>query len=161
MSGPTAEGEIVHGTLVAKGRAGVLLRGASGAGKSDLALRLMGLGADWRLVSDDQVLLTRGSNRLVGKAPATIAGKLEVRGVGIMEVATTAAADICLIVDLVTRKAVPRMPEAGQSFDILGVRIPFRCLHGPDASSPLKIAMLLEVITKQQPAGKRGDLAKM
>ena len=143
MSEPTADGEIFYGTLVANGDAGVLLRGASGSGKSDLALRLMGLGGLWRLVSDDQVVLARVGSNLVGRAPAPIAGKLEVRGIGIIEVENSGVAEIRLIVDLAARQYVPRLPEPGESEKLLGVAIPRFKLHGFDASSPLKIALLL------------------
>jgi HPr Serine kinase C-terminal domain len=73
---------MVHGTVVAIDGGGVLLRGPSGRGKSDLALRLIDAGA--RLVADDQVLLQRSGMQVLARAPAVLAGLLEIRGVGIV-----------------------------------------------------------------------------
>ena len=81
----------VHATCVAlrAGRSwrGVLLRGPSGAGKSDLALRLVEGGG--RLVADDQTALVPQGSGLVASPPGTLAGLLEVRGVGIVDAATS------------------------------------------------------------------------
>jgi serine kinase of HPr protein (carbohydrate metabolism regulator) len=97
----------IHATCVRWKRSGILLTGRSGSGKSDLALRLIALGA--RLVADDRTDLTVVRGRLVAGAPKTIAGKIEVRGVGIVEIPHVAAAPIALVVDLSGR--VERLPE--------------------------------------------------
>ena len=136
-------GETVHSTLVALGSDGVLLRGPSGSGKSDLALRLIMPPSPWSLVSDDQVVLSRDRERITGRAPMPIAGKLEVRGIGIVQWPAREAAVIGLIVDLVPRPDVPRMPELGHRADLLGLAIPCIRLHAFDASTPAKIALLL------------------
>ena len=86
---------------------GVLLTGRSGAGKSDLALRLIGRGAE--LVADDRTDLFLDRGKLLAKAPAAIAGLLEVRGVGILALPWTAKAPIGLVVRL--GKAPARLPE--------------------------------------------------
>ena len=86
----------VHGTTVALQGEGVLLRGPSGSGKSDLALRLIDAGA--RLVADDQTELKRAADGLVARSPAAIAGRIEVRGVGILDVPTVASAPLRLVV---------------------------------------------------------------
>ena len=82
MSAPVP---VLHATLVTRHQAGdwrgVLLRGASGVGKSDLALRLMADG--WWLVADDRVLVWTESGSLYGRAPATLAGRIELRGQGV------------------------------------------------------------------------------
>ena len=78
-----------------------------GAGKSDLALRLIALGAE--LVADDRTDLAVLRARLVASAPKTIAGMLEVRGVGIVKIPRSRRAPISLVVEL-TRK-VARLPE--------------------------------------------------
>ena len=148
MSGPTADGETVHATLVALAGAGVLLRGASGAGKSDLALRLIGLSNGWQLVSDYQVVLSRAGNRVVGRAPAAIAGKLEVRGLGVVEMPAAESADVRLIVDLVARQEVPRLPLDGETAPLLGLALPRFRLNALDASAPDKVALLLAQIDK-------------
>jgi HPr kinase/phosphorylase len=70
---------ILHASVVAVDGAGVLILGASGAGKSGLALRMIALGA--LLVSDDQVLLERCGDVLVARAPETLSGLIEARGV--------------------------------------------------------------------------------
>ncbi|HEY0301132.1 MAG TPA: HPr kinase/phosphatase C-terminal domain-containing protein [Rhizomicrobium sp.] len=87
--------------------AGILILGKSGAGKSDLALRLIALGAV--LVSDDRTDLAVTRGRLVASAPRTIAGLLEVRGVGIVKVPHATRATVSLVVELTDK--VPRLPE--------------------------------------------------
>jgi len=140
-----AGAETQHATLVSNVGAGVLLRGPSGSGKSDLALRLLNLGPDWRLVSDDQVALSRNGSVIMGRAPAAISGKLEVRGIGIVDVAVAPETEIRLIVDLVERADVPRMAELDQTSNLLGAAIPSARLHAFDASAPLKVVMLLRL----------------
>ena len=107
----------LHATCIRVGRAGrafgapasagVLILGRSGAGKSDLALRLIALGA--KLVADDRTDLAVLRGRLVASAPRTIAGLFEVRGIGIVKIPHAKAVAVSLVVEL-TRK-VPRLPE--------------------------------------------------
>ena len=113
----------VHGTCVAIDGLGVLLRGASGSGKSDLALRLIDAGA--LLVADDQVALELNSPRqtVTARPPAAIAGLLEVRGLGPMAVSSVSAAALGLVADLVPGGAVERLPEPAFCA-YLGVRLP-------------------------------------
>ncbi len=115
----------VHGTCVllagaatafgAPEDAGLLLLGESGAGKSDLALRLIERGA--MLVADDQVVLSVRSGRLIGRAPENLAGLIEVRGVGIVRVPHVSEAAICLAIALDPPNAPsgqadkPRLPD--------------------------------------------------
>lgn len=151
----------MHATAVARGAVCVLLRGPSGSGKSDLALRLMALGPSsglpifaresvgrgddapcFRLVSDDQVLLRRTGDGLEASAPATIAGKMEVRGLGIIDVPAAAPARAVLAVELVNFGAVPRMPDH-QSAEILGVVLPLLRLAAFEHSAPIKVALAL------------------
>lgn len=126
----------VHGTCVALAAAGVLLRGPSGSGKSDLALRLIGLGA--KLVADDQVELALERGAVIATAPATLAGRIEIRGLGIVTVPTRRRARIRLVVDLVAARAVPRLPDP-TSCSLLGVAIPHIRLAPFEASAPLKV----------------------
>ncbi len=112
--------ELVHGTCVALGRSAALLRGPSGSGKSDLALRFLFLARRGpaaleppTLVADDQVRIRREGDRLLVEAPATLRGKLEVRGLGIVEMKSTAEAELVLVADLVAAGEVERMPDAG------------------------------------------------
>ena len=82
---------LVHGTCIEIDGLGVLLRAPSGGGKSDLALRLIDDGA--HLVADDQVQLTARAGRLVATAPLRISGRMEVRGLGIVEVPSVGRAE--------------------------------------------------------------------
>ena len=105
------EGEgslIVHGAAVAVAGRGVLILGGSGSGKSALALAMIGRGA--ALVADDRVILERRGGALVARAPATIAGLIEARGVGILRLPALAEAPLVAAVDL-DRPAAARMPQ--------------------------------------------------
>jgi RNase adaptor protein for sRNA GlmZ degradation len=148
--------KLLHATCVAlDGRdwpRGVLLRGASGAGKSDLALRLIDRGA--RLVADDlcEVTIEAGAAgpRLIARAPAEIAGVLEVRGLGLAEVPSLAQAPVALVVDLVARDQVERLPDAATE-EILGVDLPCLKLDPFEAAAPAKLDLALRRFA--QPAG--------
>lgn len=130
--------ELVHASCVAIGGRAVLLGGRSGAGKSDLALRLIDRGAE--LVSDDYTELRRVGETLLAQAPATIAGRIEVRGVGIVELPEAAGVPVCLCVDL---DSIPeRLPEAGM-VRLAGVDIPLVALAALEPSAPLKLEQAL------------------
>jgi serine kinase of HPr protein (carbohydrate metabolism regulator) len=131
---------LVHGTTVALDGEGVLLRGPSGSGKSDLALRLIDGGA--RLVADDQTEIERTPNGLVVRSPATIAGKMEVRGVGILKLPSVASAPLRLVVDLVPPDEVERLPEPG-FFECLQCTVPLLALSPFESSTPAKVRMAL------------------
>ncbi len=117
---------------------GVLLRGPSGAGKSDLALRLIDRG--WRLVADDQAELRLVGTALYAAAPATIQGRMEIRGLGIVEVPSAARARLCLVADLVAAAAVERLPEPAFC-ELLGVRLPCLALDPFAASADAKLRL--------------------
>jgi serine kinase of HPr protein (carbohydrate metabolism regulator) len=128
----------------------VLILGDSGAGKSGLALRLIdepgygisGLLQRGELVADDQVVVTRQAERLVATAPAALRGKLEIRGLGIVSLATPPSADLALVVKLQDHPAIERLPD-GRSFDILGLALPLGELEASMASSPARIRAAL------------------
>lgn len=128
-----------HATVVAVGGRGVMIVGPSGSGKSDLALRLVDRGAV--LVGDDYVALARDGGRLVARRVPTIAGRIEVRGVGLVETASIPAAAIALVVDL----GLPpeRLPEPALR-ETLGVRVPVVSLSPFEASAPLKVELALK-----------------
>ncbi|WP_451972339.1 HPr kinase/phosphorylase [Azospirillum endophyticum] len=128
----------IHGTCVLLSGIGVLLRGESGRGKSDLALRLIDGGA--LLVADDRVALTAEPGCLTASSPPPLAGLLEVRGVGILPVPSAGSARIGLVVDLVPRPEVERLPEA-ETDTLMGVALPRLALHAFDASTPAKIRL--------------------
>lgn len=100
--------ERVNGTCVGIEGYGVLLRGPSGSGKSDLALRLIGEGAD--LVADDYADIDCIDTRLVARAPTAIAGLIEVRGLGVVRMGAVASATLVACVDLVAPDQVIRTP---------------------------------------------------
>lgn len=140
--------EVVHGTCVALGRRGALLRGPSGCGKSDLALRFLFLarrGPAAReapaLVADDQVELVRHGSRVLARAPESIRGKLEVRGVGIVAVSALPQCELALVVDLVPPDAVERLPEPGLTARLAGVELPLVRLAPFESSAPIKLAL--------------------
>lgn len=97
----------IHATCVAIAGRAVLLTGPSGAGKSDLAMRLIDRGAV--LVADDYTVLSRAGDALLADAPATIAGQMEVRGLGIVARPICRAMPVALVVALHTEDE--RMPE--------------------------------------------------
>lgn len=135
----------VHATCVAFDNRGVLLRGHSGAGKSDLALRLIESGAN--LVSDDQVVITARKNRLVASPPSALEGMLEVRGVGICQYPFQAESDLCFVVDLDQKTLPERLPDlCRQKTMILGVNIPLFLLDPFQTSAPDKVRAMLKMI---------------
>jgi serine kinase of HPr protein (carbohydrate metabolism regulator) len=136
MSGGTDA--LVHASCVAIDGRAVLLAGRPGAGKSDLALRLIDRGAV--LVSDDYTELRISGDRLLARAPATIAGKIELRGVGIVELPAAADVPVCLHADL--DQAPERLPEAGAVL-LAGVDIPSVALAALEPSAPLKLEQAL------------------
>lgn len=128
----------VHASCIAIGGRAVLILGASGAGKSDLALRLLDRGAI--LVSDDYTELTVQDGALLAAPPATIAGRMELRGVGIVERPFASAVPVALTLDL---DMLPeRVPEPGRRA-FLGVAVPLIGLNGLEPSAPLKVEAAL------------------
>ncbi len=111
----------IHATCVDIDGLGVLLRGPSGSGKSDLALRLIDAGA--QLVSDDYTVLEVRSGRLIGTAPQSIKGMLEVRGVGILPMPIKARSVIAMVADMVTDGEIERLPDPDAAV-IDGVVVP-------------------------------------
>jgi serine kinase of HPr protein (carbohydrate metabolism regulator) len=131
--------ETVHATCVAIGGRGILLRGPSGSGKSDLALRLIDRGA--RLVSDDYTIVSARGSLLRGTAPETIAGKLEIRGVGIVSLPPLADVPLCLVAEL--DESPERLPEAARQVPLLGTTLPAIALAPLEASAPVKLEQAL------------------
>lgn len=132
--------ETIHVSCIAIGGRGVLIAGRSGSGKSDLALRLIDRGA--ALVSDDYTEVQAADGRLLARAPERIAGKIEVRGIGIVDFPAEADVPVCLLADL---DQVPeRLPQAGAT-EIGGMCIPSVGLSALEASAPIKLEQALQL----------------
>jgi serine kinase of HPr protein (carbohydrate metabolism regulator) len=139
MKTPTLSYETVHTSCVAIGGRAVLIGGRSGKGKSDLALRLIDRGA--ALVSDDYTFVRRVEGRVLASAPDTITGKIEVRGVGILEFPAERDVPVALFVDLDLDPS--RLPAAGENRSVAGVAIPVVALSALEASAPIKVEAAL------------------
>ncbi|HMA49602.1 MAG TPA: HPr kinase/phosphatase C-terminal domain-containing protein [Magnetospirillaceae bacterium] len=131
----------LHATCILVEETGVLLRGPSGSGKSDLALRLIDRGAV--LVADDQVLLRREGDRLLAEAPDILAGLLEVRGLGILKFPYRAAASVGLVIDLVAPAEMERMPQP-DAVSLLDKSIPLYRFSAQEPAAPLKVRLAMQ-----------------
>ena len=132
--------EQIHASCIAIDGQGVLLRGPSGSGKSDLALRLIDDGGE--LVADDRVNLGTINGQIIASVPENIRGLLEVRGVGIVQKDARDETPLRLVVDLVSADDVERMPEPARVL-LRGVEIPSVRLDPFQASTPAKIRTAL------------------
>ena len=138
--GPRLSAETVHASTVAIDGRAVLIAGPSGSGKSDLALRLLDRG--FTLVSDDRTVVKKDGDRLLATAPPTIAGKLEVRGIGIVEVERLSDIPVALIVELTSD--IQRLPDDSRERPILGIKLPLITIDAMTASAPSKVALALD-----------------
>ena len=139
-AGPRLSAETLHASTVAVDGRAVLITGPSGSGKSDLALRLLDRG--FTLVSDDQTIVKRSGDSLLATAPPTIAGKLEIRGIGIVEMDRVDDLPVALLVELTSD--IQRLPDDSRSRPILGVGIPLISIDAMTASAPSKVALALD-----------------
>lgn len=150
MSNTEIASEIVHGTAVSLGSEAALIRGASGSGKSDLALRCIAstpsalIPEQARLVADDRVRLERAGSGVTAAAPEQILGKIEVRGVGIVTVEAVPKARLVLVVDLVPAAEVERFPMSDSRASLLGCELPLLRLSAFEASSAIKLLLALQ-----------------
>jgi serine kinase of HPr protein (carbohydrate metabolism regulator) len=146
--------ETVHGTAVLAGSRGVLPRGPSGAGKSLLAMQLLDRGA--RLIADDRVYLSARHGRLIASAPAPLAGKFELRGRGILDVPYERTAVIRLVVDIVGKSGLERMPEDAALFaTLLGIKLPRQPAAGPGSGAVLLVEAALRALSPRENIGLR------
>jgi serine kinase of HPr protein (carbohydrate metabolism regulator) len=132
--------ETVHASSVAMDGRAVLITGPSGSGKSDLALRLLDRG--FTLVSDDQTIVRRDGDRLIASAPPNIAGKLEIRGIGIIDMETATDVPVALVVQLTSE--IERLPDDRRDRPVLGVRVPLVSVDALTASAASKVALALD-----------------
>jgi RNase adaptor protein for sRNA GlmZ degradation len=128
----------IHATAVARDGVAVLLMGRSGAGKSDLALRLIDRG--WRLVADDRVEAFARNGVAWARAPAALAGLLEVRDVGIVDEPAIAESAVALVIDL--DAAPERLPEPHKR-SVAGVDLPCISIDPFGESAVLKVERAL------------------
>lgn len=142
MSAPSLSSETIHVSSVAIGGRAVLIGGRSGAGKSDLALRLIDRGG--ALISDDYTFVRRVKDRAFASAPDRILGKIEVRGVGIVEMETAQDVPVALYVDLSGEPV--RLPEGAERIAVAGIPVPSVALDGHHASAPLKVEAALRLL---------------
>jgi len=155
----------LHGTCVSLGGEGVLILGEPGSGKSALALRLIdepGYGISGvllrsELVADDQVIVTRGRDRLMASAPAALRGKLEIRGLGIVTLTTPPSVPLALVVKLQDHSAIERLPDPA-TFDILGMALPLAEIDGRMPSAPARMRAALNWL--KQPDALREPVAQ-
>jgi len=141
----------VHGTCVALEAGAVLLRGHSGAGKSDLAFRLVHEQGG-HLVADDQVILESRKDALVARAKEGWASLIELRGLGIVSIPSTTSAPLTLLVDLVGRDEVPRLAKPLYD-ELVGHRLPVLRLHAFDATTPAKVKLAITHIPSSGASG--------
>lgn len=144
MTSKTGEDDrvTIHATAVAISGAGLLIRGKSGAGKSDLALRLIDRGAT--LVSDDQVDIRCEDQNLLLSPPTSLAGKLEVRSLGIWQRNHISGVELKLIIDL--KEHPDRFPMDRQGMFLLGIKVPSCTLDAMEASAAIKAEWALQRI---------------
>ncbi len=141
--------ETHHATVVAVAGNAAMIRGAPGSGKSDLALRCLSLAptallaSPALLVADDRAVVTRKGERLTVEAPATIRGKLEVRGLGIVTVPSLQSAELVLVADLVAPEQIERLPDPAPETELMGIRLPLLHIAPFEASSPVKLLLAL------------------
>jgi len=140
MSSRLLSSETIHASTVASDGRAVLISGPSGSGKSDLALRLLDRG--FTLVSDDQTIVRRDGDRLVASAPPTIKGKLEIRGIGIVEMNTVNDVPVALFVELTTE--IMRLPDDRRERPVLGVNLPLVSVDALTASAASKVSLALD-----------------
>lgn len=147
------DGPSIHATCIALHGVGLLLRGASGLGKSDLALRLIDGGAT--LVADDRTLIstaiTAGGTILVAAPPPALAGLLEVRGLGLVRLPYQSLCPVQMIVDVLPADDRPeRLPDPDTE-TLLGVTLPRWCLNALEPSAPAKVRLAVRILTERSP----------
>ena len=140
MSTRLLSSETIHASTVASDGRAVLISGPSGSGKSDLTLRLLDRG--FTLVSDDQTIVRREGDRLIATAPPTIKGKLEIRGIGIVEMETVSDVPVGLFVELTSE--IMRLPDDRRERPVLGVNLPLVSVDAQAASAASKVALALD-----------------
>lgn len=128
---------LLHASCVSLDGAGLLLLGVPGSGKSSLALRLMERG--WSLVADDQVEVSAQDGQLAASPPQALAGRLEVRGLGVFEALAYAPCTLTLVARLRPAGTIPRLP-APSRWRAHGLDLPEFPLDAMDVAAPERAA---------------------
>jgi HPr kinase/phosphorylase len=152
----TGRQTILHGACVSVGGKGVLILGPPGAGKSDLALKLIdqpGYGLSSKLtrselVADDQVVIARRGKKLAASAPPALGGKLEIRGLGIVDVKAKPKVMLTLVVKLQAHAHIERMPDSS-TFEILGISLPVVEIDGATTSAMARLRAAVNWLVKR------------
>ena len=131
---------VIHATTVAIDGRAIVLRGPSGSGKSDLALRLIETGAE--LVADDRTELREVNGCLIAASPKSISGLLEVRGVGLLSLPHRDGVPVALLADLDPTRPPPRLPDPTRE-TLDGVSVARIDLSPFEASAPAKLRAVL------------------
>ena len=140
MNGARLSSENLHASTVALDGRAVIIVGPSGSGKSDLTLRLLDRG--FVLVSDDRTIVRKAGEKVVATAPNTIRGKLEIRGVGIVDIPSINDVPVALVVELTSD--ITRLPDNARERIILGAGIPLISVDAMTASAASKVALALD-----------------
>ena len=141
MSSPT-----IHASAVLVGARAVLIRGPSGSGKSRLALELIQAGKSGalriaRLVGDDRIHVEAAHGRLLVRPAAALAGKIEVRGAGILRLPYEPSAVVGLVVDLAAD--AERLPGARQQrTELEGIAVARLAVAAGERALPAVLARL-------------------
>lgn len=135
----------VHGTTIAIDERAILMRAPSGGGKSDLALRLVDEGA--LLVADDQTELALEDGEVFASAPPAIAGRMEIRGLGVVAMPAVAKARLTLVADLVPPGRLERLPEP-LFCSFLDRKFPLLLLAPFEASAAAKLRAALRLLVR-------------
>lgn len=135
----------IHATCIAMAGRGVLLAGASGVGKSDLALRMIDRGA--QLVSDDYTELDVRDTVLFARPPALLRGKIEVRGLGIQPMNFVEGVPVALFIAL--DESPERLPQDVVYKALLGIEVRKYALAGLEPSAPIKLELMLAQLAEE------------
>lgn len=150
----------LHGTCVCINGHGILIRGKPGSGKSELALRLIdapGYGTGDQvlkavLVADDQVLLKIDNRKLIARPPEALAGLLELRGQGILQIGYVTDIAALMVVDLAPAAEIERMPEkAALETEIGGIKLARIFLDRSQPAAPALVRAAFTNLLKQLP----------
>ena len=144
----TSDAELIYGTCVSLGKKGAILTGASGSGKSDLALRFIFATPpelDPALIADDQVYVEARNGQLFAYPPKTISGQIEIRGLGIAHIPFRKEAEVKVLIRLTSKEEVPRLPPSPlPTQELCGINVPILLLSPFESSAALKLRLALQ-----------------